>query len=85
MTDDPLIRFADYAFVIAMRHSSFSQGVSDTLNSSLSGKKSIQIFLDDPQVRESEPVSFMDAPSKIMKESPALAAAEAVEFILSLK
>ncbi|WP_337153504.1 hypothetical protein [Pseudomonas protegens] len=85
VTDDPLIKFADYAFVIAMRHSTFSQGVSDTLNSSLSGKKSIQIFLDDPKIRESEQVGFMDAPSKVMKESPALAAAEAVEFILSSK
>ncbi|EJM77253.1 hypothetical protein [Pseudomonas sp. GM60] len=85
-SDDPLIKFADYAFVIALRHSGFSQGVSDTLNSSLSGKKSLQIFLNDPQIREAEPVSFMDAPSKIIREeSPALAAAEAVEFILSLK
>lgn len=85
-SDDPFVKFADYAFVIALRHSSFSQGVSDTLNSSLSGKKSIQIFLDDPQIQEAEPVSFMEAPSKIIrKESPALAATEAVEFILSLK
>lgn len=84
-SDDPYVKFADYAFVIAFRNSGFSQGISDTLNSSLSGKKSIQIFLDDPNIREQEPVSFMDAPSKIIRkeESPAQAAAEAVEFILS--
>ncbi len=85
-SDDPYVRFANYAFVIASRGSTFSQGVRDTLNSSLSGKKSIQIFFDEPLVREGEPVSFMDAPSRIIsKESPAQAAAEAVEFILSLK
>lgn len=85
-SDDPFVKFADYAFVIALRNSVYSQGVSDTLNSSLSGKKSMQIFLDDSQLLEADPARFMDAPSKIIrKESPAQAAAEAVEFILGLK
>lgn len=85
-SDDPYINFASYAFVIAFRNSVYSQGISDTLNSSLSGKKSMQIFLDDSQLVEMDPARFMNAPSKIIrKENTAQAAAEAVEFILSLK
>jgi hypothetical protein len=85
-SDDPYVKFADFAFVLATRGRNFSQGVSDTLNSSLCGKKSVQIFVDDALGGgEQEPVMFMDAPSKIIgKKSPAQAATEAVELILSL-
>jgi len=85
-SDDPYVKFANYAFVIAFRNSVYSQGVSDTLNSSLSGKKSMQIFFNDSLFVEEEPASFMDAPSKIIsKDRTAQSASEAVEFILSLK
>lgn len=84
-SDDPYVKFASYAFVIGFRTSVYSQGISDTLNSSLSGKKSMQIFYDDSLMVEEEPASFMDAPSKIISsDRTAQSAAEAVEFILSL-
>lgn len=84
--DDPYVIFATYAFVIGFQNSVYSQGLSDTLNDSLLGKKSMQIFSGDMLLPDKEPVSFMDAPSKIMRaDRIAQSAFEAVESILRTK
>lgn len=83
-SDDPCVKFADYVFVIAKRNSSFSQDVSETLNSSLYGKKTVQIFIDDPRSLETEPASFMAAPLRIIAMDSPVQVVEAVDFVLSL-
>ncbi|MCP1649319.1 hypothetical protein [Pseudomonas nitroreducens] len=85
-SDDPCIRFADYAFIISKQGVGHSQAASETLSRSLLGKKCLQVFVGPATDQQEQSVSLIDAPLRVVcpGDSIQAAAAEMVDFILSL-